>query len=277
VGVLNITERQDGRPFEPDELEYVGLICNIAGSVIDDIMTRRARNEARDSIVVALAKLAESRDTDTGRHLDRVTKFAGILAGELQTADRCHNQIDEQFLEDLERAMPLHDVGKVAIPDHILLKPGKLTPEEMAQMRRHAELGAETLRSVINRAPSVGFLRMAEEIAWGHHEWYDGSGYPRALRGEDIPLSARIAAVVDVYDALTTRRVYKEPIPHEEAVAIIRDGAGSQFDPAVVEVFLRRESEVARVAADLSDVHHTDQASELVLACRPSLVTQGSG
>jgi len=277
VGVLNITERQDCRPFEPAELEYVDLICNIAATAIDDGMARRERDEARDSIVVALATLAEYRDIDTGKHLDRVTKFAGILGVELLGVEQFRNQIDEQLLRDFERAMPLHDVGKVAIPDHILLKPGKLTPGERAQMRKHAEIGAEIIRSIIKRASGVRFLRMAEEIAWGHHEWYDGSGYPRALRGEDIPLCARIAAVVDVYDALTTRRVYKETIPHEEAVAIIRDGAGSQFDPTVVEVFLRRESEFARVAADLSDGHHTDQASELVLAYQPSLVTQGSG
>ncbi len=253
VGVLNITERQDARPFEPGELRYMDLMCNIAASAIDDIDTRQARDEARDSIVIALAKLAEYRDTDTGRHLDRVTEFSVILASDLEATRQFGDQIDEQFLHDLRRAMPLHDVGKVAIPDHILLKPGKLTPEEMAEMRMHAEIGAKTLRSVIERAPGVSFLTMAEEIARGHHERYDGTGYPRAIKGADIPLSARIAAVVDVYDALTTKRVYKDAMPHETAVAIIREGSGSQFDSTVVEAFLRCEGRFAQLAAKLAD------------------------
>ncbi len=269
MGVLNITERQDKRPFEASELEYVDLICNMAASTIDDIAARRARDEAQDSIVVALARLTEHRDNDTGKHLDRVTRFSLILAEELSTTDRFHKLIDTRFLRDLKRAAPLHDIGKVAIADHLLLKPGKLTPEETAQMRRHAEIGAATIHSTIERVAGVGFLRIAEEIAWGHHEWYDGSGYPRGLKGHGIPLSARIVALADVYDALTTKRVYKDAIPHQEAVGVIQEGSGSQFDPAVVDAFVKREDEFASVAADLADAPQMGEQAEMVMALDP--------
>jgi response regulator RpfG family c-di-GMP phosphodiesterase len=256
IGVLNMTERKRGHAFEPRELKYIQLISSIAAATIDDIVTRRARDEARDSIVGALATLAEYRDTDTGRHLDRVTKFSRLLADRLREKVNFARVIDDEFLYALERAVPLHDIGKVAIPDNILLKPGKLDPDEMRHMRRHAAIGAQAIRSVINRAPGVDFLLMAEEIAGCHHEWYDGTGYPGGLRGEEIPLSARIAALADVYDALTTRRVYKDAFPHEVALDIIRKGLGTQFDPDVVNAFLEREQEFRQVAADLADNPH---------------------
>ncbi len=253
VGVLNVTERYGGRPFDETELEYVDLLCNMAGSAIDEFISHQARDEARDSIVAALATLAEHRDIDTGRHLDRVTRYATILAEELRKTGPYRAQIDDRFINDLRRAMPLHDIGKVTVPDHILLKPGKLTPEETATMRRHAETGAETLRSVIRRTPGVRFLEMAEQIARGHHEWYDGSGYPRGLKGNDIPLPARIAALADVYDALTSKRPYKRAMSHERADHIILEGCRSQFDPAVVEVFVRRGAEFTSLTDQLAD------------------------
>ena len=245
VGVLNITERHGQRPFGRNELESIDLLCNIAGTAINDFLSRQERDEAQDSIVVALAALAECRDTDTGGHLDRVTRFALMLAEELRNKGPYGEQIDDAFMQALRRAMPLHDIGKVGVPDHILLKPGRLTDAEMEQMRRHAEIGAQTIRSVTARTPGVSFLRIAEEIACSHHEWWDGSGYPHGLSGRSIPLSGRIAAIADVYDALTTKRVYKDAMPHQRAVAIIREGAGTQFDPAVVEAFLRRQDEFA--------------------------------
>jgi len=269
VGVLNVTERYGGRPFDESELEYVDLLCNMAGSAVDEFMTHQARDEARDSIVAALATLAEYRDVDTGRHLERVIGYATILAEELRKVESFRVEIDDQFLQDLLRAMPLHDIGKVAIPDHILLKPGKLTPAETAIMRQHAEKGAETLRSVMKRAPGARFLKMAEQIAGSHHEWCDGSGYPGGLKGEDIPLAARIAALADVYDALTTKRPYKGAMLHEKAVQIIREACGSQFDAAVVEAFVRREAEFARLAAELAD----DPASSAGAGPLPMMAT----
>jgi HD-GYP domain-containing protein (c-di-GMP phosphodiesterase class II) len=253
IGVLNVTQREGDRPFEPRELKYLQLISSIAAAAIDDAVTRRARDEARDTIVGALATLAECRDADTGRHLDRVTHFSLILGEDLRMTSRFSAEIDDPYLYDLKRAMPLHDIGKVAVPDCILLKPGKLSQEEMSQMRRHAEIGGQAISSVIGRAPGVRFLAMAEEIARGHHEWFDGTGYPYGLGGDAIPLCARIAALADVYDALTTRRPYKKAFSHLTAVEIIRNSSGTQFDPEIVESFLRREQDFHRVAAELAD------------------------
>ena len=253
VGVLNMTERQDARPFTPLELEHTDLISSIAACVINDLTTRQARDQSRDSIAVALAKLADCRDSNTGLHLDRVSGFAVILAEDLRETEQFRGEIDDRFLAELQRAVPLHDIGKVATPDQILLKPGKLTGEETTVMRRHPEVGAETIRSIVKRTPGTRFLKMAEEIAYAHHEWYDGSGYPRGLRGEQIPLAARITALADVYDAVTTRRPYKDPMSHRRAVEIARAASGSQFDPNIVEAFLRREQAFAAMAARLAD------------------------
>ena len=253
LGVLNVTEKLGRKPFAPLELEYVNLICRIAASVMERILARNELDDAQASLVVALAKLAEHRDNDTGRHLDRVSEFAQLLAEQLRAAQWFGAQIDETFLADLKRAVPLHDIGKVAVPDNVLLKPGKLTPQEMAIMRRHPAVGAATIQSVIQRAPKVRFLKMAEDVAHAHHEWYDGSGYPRGLAGDAIPLAARITALADVYDAITTKRPYKEAMPHEKAVAIIGQSCGTQFDPALVDAFRTSEPEFARAAARLAD------------------------
>lgn len=279
VGLLVISQRFDCRPFTPEELGVVHLISNLAATAIHDLQMRRSRDEARDSIVVALAKLAENRDDDTGKHLDRVTQFCLMLARELRQEPEYRDVVDGAFLANLERAVPLHDIGKVAIPDAILLKPGRLTPEEMAIMRTHCEIGWETLRCVTQRVPGAGFLRMAEEIAHAHHEWFDGGGYPRGISGSSIPLAARIAALADVYDAITTRRVYKPALPHDKAVALIVRGSGSQFDPRIVKAFLRCEKGFAELAARMAEpVPRTDAPSESAqnapspASVRPSVV-----
>ena len=254
VGVLNAMDRIGHQPFRPQDLEYLNLISNYAASAIQNVLSRQARDEARDSIVVALAKLAEHRDDDTGKHLERVTMFCLMLAEELRRLPKYQDTIDADFLGNLKRAAPLHDIGKVAIPDSILLKPGKLTKEQMVIMRTHAAAGAETIRSVLARSPDSGFLKMAEEIAHGHHEWVDGSGYPRCLGGDDIPLAARILALADVYDALTTKRVYKEAMSHETAREIILGHRGTQFDPDIVDAFQQRDEEFQRLARELADI-----------------------
>ena len=201
VGVLNVTERQGGQPFGPSELESIDLICNITASAIHDHQARTARDQARDSIVLAMAKLAECRDNDTGKHVERVSRFCVILAKELRSVDRWKAVITDAFISDLMRAAPLHDIGKVAVPDYILNKPGRLTDEEIRIMRTHATIGANTIRSVVERVPEASFLKMAEEIAQSHHEWYDGNGYPQQISGKRIPIAARLTAVADVYDA----------------------------------------------------------------------------
>ena len=252
-GVLNVTERCGGLPFEAHELEYIELIGQLAATAMQNISSRVAREQAGDSIMVALAKLAEHRDNDTGLHLDRVTRYCVLLSQELRTQDKYSRQIDDAFMYNLVRAVPLHDIGKVAIPDSILLHPGRLSDEQMAVMRTHSALGAKTIQSLIDRSPGVDFLHMAADIARYHHERFDGKGYPAGLAGEAIPLSARIASLADVYDALTTKRVYKDAFSHDKALTIIAEGSGSQFDPEVVEAFLTHADEFRRLAESMAD------------------------
>lgn len=253
VGVLNATEKSGGLPFEDRDLEYIELISKVAGTALHDLRMREARDQASDSIMVALASLAECRDNDTGKHLDRVTRYCVLLADSLRKSEPYASQIDDAFMYNLERSVPLHDIGKVAIPDDILLFPGKLSSEQMAIMRTHSTVGAQTIESLMARAPGVCFLEMARDIAGHHHERYDGGGYPDGLRGKDIPLAARITSVADVYDALTTRRVYKEACSHETAVSIILEGSGSSFDPDVVEAFIEQEKTFSELAESMAD------------------------
>lgn len=182
-----------------------------------------------------------------------MTGFCVVLAKELSRDSRYVHEIDSEFITNLRRAAPLHDIGKVAIPDHILLKPGKLSPEEWKLMRTHAAIGAATIRLARVRASDSSFLLMAEEIADGHHEWFDGSGYPRGIHGSKIPLVARIAAVADVYDALASARVYKQAMPHAEAKVIIESLAGRQFDPVIVRAFLAREQDFQTLSRKFAD------------------------
>ena len=260
VGVLSVAGRLHDRPFEPKELAYLDMVVNLAASAVRDILTRQARDAAHESIVIALAKLAEHRDDDTGRHLDRVTQFCLTLAEELRRQNEYTDLVDDAFLCSLRLAAPLHDIGKVAVPDNILLKPGRLTSPEMEIMRRHVEFGAETIRSVRARSPQSHFLQLAEEVCQCHHEWYNGSGYPRGLVATEIPLSARIAALADVYDALTTKRVYKPAMPHRKAFSIIVHASGTQFDPDVVQAFIEREQDFVRLARELADVEREEDS-----------------
>src|SRR5262245_33644176 len=176
----------------------------MAAASVAEIMSSKSRDDARDSVVEALASLAEYRDDNTGQHLTRVTQFSLLLAATLRTVPEFKNQIDDQFMNDLVKAVPLHDIGKVGIPDKILLKNRKLTREEMTIMKQHVDIGVDTIESVRKRVPGATYLKMACDIAAGHHEWYNGEGYPKGLRGNKIPLAARIVALSDVYDALTT-------------------------------------------------------------------------
>ena len=256
VGVLNVTERVSKQPFEARDLEYIELMAGIAGAALHANRDRQARDEARDLMVVALAKLAEHRDSETGQHVERVTRYTRILAEVLRREGPYSAQIDDQFLQDLARAVPLHDIGKVAIPDSILRKPGRLTLEEMTIMRTHAQVGADTLRTIVDKTPGVRFLQMAENIIRSHHEWFDGSGYPSGLVGEAIPLCARIVALADVYDALTTDRIYRKAMSHHDARQAIQDATGTQFDPLIVDAFLSAQDEFRRLARELSDHKH---------------------
>ncbi len=193
--------------------------------------------EAHMATIFSMAKLAESRDDDTGKHLERVQASCMLLATRLSESAYHNQQADAAFIENIYYASPLHDLGKIAIPDHILLKSGKLTPEEFEQMKTHTILGAQTLEAVQSRYAKNLFLSMGIEIARSHHEKWDGSGYPQGLAGSEIPLSARIVGIADVYDALTSKRCYKPAISHEKSCEIILGLSGSHFDPEMVEVF----------------------------------------
>jgi len=202
---------------------------------------------AQLSTITALAKLAEHRDNDTGQHLERVQRYTHILAVRLQEDRVYADEIDDQFIHNLYHATPLHDIGKVSIPDRILLKPGRLEPEEFEVMKTHTTVGAETLAEVYEDYQNNEFLSLGVAITRSHHERWDGAGYPDGLAGTEIPLAARIMAVADVYDALRSKRVYKESRLHDETVAIIVDGAGTQFDPEIVVAFRSIEREFSRI------------------------------
>lgn len=209
--------------------------------------------ETRDVAIFALAKLAESRDQDTGAHLERVQNYARALAQQLAARPQFRSQIDAEFIRLIYQTSPLHDIGKVGVPDAVLLKPGKLTEEEFAIMRRHTQIGADTLQAALEKYPQARFLTMARDIAAAHHERWDGKGYPAGLAGIVIPLAARIVSVADVYDALRSRRVYKDAYSHDEARDIIAAEAGKQFDPDVVGAFLEAEERILAIAAKFAE------------------------
>ncbi len=209
--------------------------------------------ETRDVTIFALAKLAESRDNETGLHLERMRNYSKILAGALGDGGKYKDIISAQYIHNIYLTSPMHDIGKVGIPDSVLLKPDKLTSEEWVIMKTHAEKGAETLGAALDEFPGIAFLKIAHDIAWCHHEKYDGSGYPRGLKGETIPLSGRIVALADAYDAITSKRVYKEASTCAEARWIIEEESGRHFDPDIVQAFLTQEPSFIKIYKELSE------------------------
>ncbi|HSC68790.1 MAG TPA: two-component system response regulator [Cellvibrio sp.] len=209
----------------------------------------------QDVTILTMASLAETRDNETGNHIRRTQHYVKALAEKLRTNPRfAHFLNDDKTIEMLFKSAPLHDIGKVGIPDRILLKPGRFEPDEFEIMKTHTTLGRDAIaRAEKDLGIEVVFLRLAKEIALSHQEKWDGSGYPEGLSGDDIPISARLMAVADVYDALISRRVYKAPMPHEKAVDIIREGKGTHFDPDVADAFLELESEFRRIATTFAD------------------------
>jgi putative two-component system response regulator len=219
-------------------------------------LVREKVKEISDSqlaTILALSRLAESRDDDTGRHIERTRTFCRLLAERLCDHPRYAASINEAYLENIFHAAPLHDIGKVGIPDRILLKPGRLTPEEFEIMKAHTVIGARTLQAARSRYPGNAFLNMGIAIAHSHHERWDGSGYPDGLAGEDIPLAGRIMALADVYDALRSKRPYKPAFSHEKSRDIILAEAGKQFDPVLVETFKGLEVKFAEIREKMGD------------------------
>jgi len=217
-------------------------------------------SRTQNAIIFGLAKLAESRDTDTGEHLDRIQKYVVILATEMSAK---YPHLDDSAIRNLGFASSLHDIGKVGIPDSILLKPGRLTDGERKVMEHHTVIGGECLEAIQNRLGENEFMEMAREVAWSHHERWDGKGYPHQLLGEEIPLVARIVSVADVYDALTSKRPYKRAMTHEESREILLAGKGIQFDPDVIEAFVKHEDDFQSISITQKDIADEDCISGL--------------
>lgn len=226
--------------------------------------------ETRDLAIFAMAKLAESRDTETGAHLERVRQYSKCIAAEMSRMDKYRGEVTPGFIRLIYLTSPLHDIGKVSIPDHVLLKPGRLDDREYEIMKTHAQAGAETLDKALCQHPEADFLRMARDIAGAHHERYDGTGYPRGLCGDEIPLPARIFCLADVYDALVSKRVYKDAFTHDVARGIILKGEGSHFDPDVIQAFLRCEDAFIRISGQF------EQEAALCLGAEADVLLTGA-
>lgn len=223
---------------------------------LEDEVNRRTREiqAIQDVTILAMASLAETRDNETGNHIRRTQHYVRLLANRLKTHPRFGYFLSDKTIELLFKSAPLHDIGKVGIPDHILLKPGRFTPEEFEIMKTHTTLGRDAILAAEKHlGMEVSFLDLAKEIAYYHQEKWDGSGYPTGASGDQIPISARLMAVADVYDALISRRPYKEGMPHEQAVEIMRQGRGSHFDPDVLDAFLALREDFRTVALTYAD------------------------
>jgi putative two-component system response regulator len=214
----------------------------------------REITSAQSATIFAMSRLAESRDPQSGGHLERLREYAKTLARELAKLPRYWQVIDEAYVDAIYAATPLLDIGKVGIPDAVLIKAGRLDPAEWEVMKAHALIGGDTLRVVDREHPGNIFIRMGIEIVEGHHEKWDGSGYPHGMTGESIPLAARIVALADVYDSLTAQRGHKRGFSHDDAKQIIVGGADRHFDPDVVQAFLAAEAEFVRIRRRFYDL-----------------------
>ncbi|MCX6641564.1 MAG: HD domain-containing protein [bacterium] len=268
VGFLLLSKRFMNQDYHADDLHVLDLICQHVSVALYNFNLRReiqaANLQLSDKVVelqvlmqrlsrtqsaamVGLAKLAETRDPETGLHLERIRNYCRVVTEEMSKIPEYTSLITPEYIQNIYNSSPLHDIGKVGIPDQILQKNGKLTPEEFQIMQTHTVMGGNAMSAADEQLVGESFLEMAKEIAYAHHEKWDGSGYPYHLKGSDIPFSARIAALADVYDALTSKRVYKDALPHDRAKRIILEGAGQHFDVQVVNAFIRRESEFIKI------------------------------
>jgi len=253
--------------FGYDEL---GSMASMTNSMLDSLQSAQSEvKTTRDVAIVSLSALAESRDNETGAHILRTQEYVKVLAEHMSQSPKHAELLTPNYIELLYKSAPLHDVGKVGIPDNVLLKPGKLTDEEFEIMKGHPQIGAEALSIAEKQLGSSSFLRVAKEISLTHHEKWNGTGYPNQLSGDDIPLSGRLMALADVYDALISKRVYKPAFTHEQAKAIILEGDGIHFDPEVVQAFLTVEDAFVSIASQYQD--SKSEQSELE---RESFVTQ---
>ena len=236
-GVLNVTERDKDEPFLDEEIEGIRSIADAAAIALENIVRQQRLQESVKVLLRTVGHLSEYRDEETRHHLGRVTEMSRTLAHAMQGNSPYSAQVTSEFVESLVHAAPMHDIGKVGISDEILTKPGKLTAAEFETMKTHTDIGRRVLSEALDHRHPVPLLQMCVDIAYCHHERWDGGGYPQGLSGEEIPLAARIISLVDAYDAITSKRRYKDARSHEEAMEIIREDSGRHFDPTVVDAF----------------------------------------
>ncbi|MFA6809047.1 MAG: HD domain-containing phosphohydrolase, partial [Eubacteriales bacterium] len=237
------------------KVEEARLILENQNLILEEKVKERTDllERTNSAAIYCLAALAETRDTETGEHIKRTQKYIKVLTRELQGKDKYRNVLTKEYIELLYKSAPLHDIGKVGVRDTILLKAGPLTEKEFEEMKKHTTYGGESLMVGINELGEDSFLTLAKEIAITHHEKWDGTGYPRGLEKDEIPISGRLMALSDVYDALISKRVYKNAFTHEEAKNIILEGRGTHFDPDIVDAFLRREAEFIEISGMYKD------------------------
>jgi len=246
------------KPFSPDLVKSRvknHLNLKLHQDHLEDLVRERTRQlELTQEVTIeSMGTLAEYRDPETGGHIKRTQHYVRLLAEKLKDHPKFRDFLDDKTIELLYKSAPLHDIGKVGVQDHILLKPGKLTDEEFAEMKKHTIYGRDAIALQEKKLGENSFLHHAREIAATHQEKWDGSGYPEGLKGDDIPISGRLMAVADVYDALISKRVYKPPFPHSKAVTIIREGRGSHFDPDMVDAFMEITEEFRKIALQFAD------------------------
>ncbi|MFQ5590592.1 MAG: HD domain-containing phosphohydrolase [Phycisphaerae bacterium] len=254
IGVLNVTEKVDDAPFSDDEAECIRLLADASAIALDNIVRQEQLQQSVRVLLQTVGHLAEYRDEETTRHLERVVRLARVLATELGREGPYSADVTTEFIDALVQAAPMHDIGKVGIPDDILTKPGPLTEEEFQIMKMHTDIGRRVLSRALDPARPVPLLQMCIDIAYCHHERWDGQGYPRRIAAEGIPLAARIIALVDAYDAIRSERRYKAAKSHEQAVEIISSEAGRHFDPVIVDAFQRCHCRFDEIRAEYADV-----------------------
>ncbi|MBF0187685.1 MAG: two-component system response regulator [Magnetococcales bacterium] len=257
------------KPFTPELVQgrvRSQLELKLHKDRLEELVEERTKalHLTQDVTILTLASLAESRDPETGGHIIRTQSYVRYLAEKAAALPRFQGQLTPEIIELLYKSAPLHDVGKVGISDDILLKPGKLTKEEFDTMKQHAIIGWEALHTGEKRLGSTSFLKYAAEIALTHHEKWDGSGYPNGVAGDEIPLSGRLMAIADVYDALISHRVYKKPFSHAKAVSIIAEGRERHFDPDLTDLFIEHADAFRQIALEQAEYDDEREALQPV-------------
>lgn len=246
------------KPFNP-ELVRARVKNHLQLKLYRDHLEKLVAERTRDleltqeAVIESMGTLAEYRDPETGGHIRRTQHYIKVLCEKLRYHPKFSNYLDDPTIDLICKSAPLHDIGKVGVRDSILLKPGKLSDPEFEEMKKHTINGKEAICASTKRLGANSFLDIAKEIAFSHHEKWDGTGYPERLKGEAIPISGRIMAVVDIYDALISKRVYKLPYSHEKAKAIMLEGKGGHFDPDIIDAFMEIDHQFHRIALEFAD------------------------